>query len=175
MKKLQLITMVALAAGLAFSGCAYKRMGSLTMASTRNLDPNKHYELLARGVETKVHSSENALQAAIDKAVLSRPGGEYMMNVSISVNGSGTKVKLLGDIWGMPQAEGVAPAVQTGAATDLKVGDKVAVKLPGSSRIVSAVIVGMQVDKALVEYEQETTKGAVKKMKAVEFDRITRL
>lgn len=176
MKTIQFLSVAAMVAMVGLSSCSgYKRMGSLTMASTRNIDTSKEYVLLARGVETKVKASENALQAAIDQAVKSRAGGEYMMNVSISINGDGTRVKLLGDIWGVGQAEGVAPAAVTGAATDLKVGDKVAVKLPGSSKIVQATIIGMQTDKAMVEYEHTSTKGTEKRMKAVDFERITKV
>jgi len=158
---------------LLLGGCSYTNVGSLTMASTRNVDASKTYVLLARNVEAKVNEDANALQAAIDQAVASRPGGEYMMNVAISVNGDGKRVKITGDVWGVAGAEGVAPAAVTGAATDLKVGDHVAFKYMG--HMLTGTIIGLQTEKAMVQYDWTTNKGVEQKMRAVWFDELTKV
>lgn len=79
----------------------YNRIGSLTMASSRNVDDAASYQLIKRNVEgTSRLKVDEALNEAMDDAVLSVPGGEYMMNVVIKV--SGRKVKVIGDVYGIP-------------------------------------------------------------------------
>lgn len=91
--------LIIAAAMMSCSG--YNRIGSLTMASSRNVDSSENYQLLQRNVEgTSRLKVEEALNEAMDDAVLSVPGGEYMMNVVIKV--SGRKVKVIGDVYGIP-------------------------------------------------------------------------
>lgn len=83
------------------SSCSYHQVATLNMASSRNIDQGAKYILLDRQVEGKGKEKENdAMQRALDDAVLKYPTGEFMMNVRIYVNGDGTKVKVEGDVWG---------------------------------------------------------------------------
>jgi hypothetical protein len=86
---------------LTATSCGFNRIGSLTMASSRNIERSAPYELLRRNVEgvSKLKEDE-ALNEAMDDAVLKVPGGEYLMNVVIKV--SGRKVKVIGDVYGIP-------------------------------------------------------------------------
>lgn len=165
----------ALIAPFLFSACAWHNVGNLTIASTHNVEKDRsQYELLARDIEVRVKAKNNALQVAMDRAVASRPGGEYMMNVMVYMKESNTKkVKITGDVYGTPRPEGTAPAAETKLATDLKVGDRVAARLPGS--MVTGTVIGLETDKALIEYEHSSARGTEKKLKAVAFDRITKL
>ncbi len=92
---------LALAASVCLTSCAWQRIGSLTMISTRNVDTSRQYVPIARGVEGKSKGTHNdALQEAIDQAVQQHPTGEYMMNAVIYVRAGGKKVKVTGDVWG---------------------------------------------------------------------------
>lgn len=83
------------------SGCTFKRIGSLTMVSTRNIDQTKNYVLLARNVEgISKMKHDDPLQEAIDEAVLSIPGGEYMMNAVVYYK-DGKKMRVRGDVYGI--------------------------------------------------------------------------
>ena len=78
-------------------GCSsYHRMGDLNLVSTRNIDSRIDYVLLARYQVAVVKSSDAALEEAIDKVVKATPGGEYAMNVKVSVKSNGKKVALIG-------------------------------------------------------------------------------
>jgi hypothetical protein len=75
----------------------------MTMISTRNVDTSKQYQLVQRNAMGKSSSRHNdAMQHAIDEAVRNTPGGEYMMNAIVYVKGNGRKVKVEGDVWGLP-------------------------------------------------------------------------
>ena len=95
MKKLLFLAIIA-----CVTGCAYNRVGSLTMISTRNIDYSTEYVELARGVEgTSKMKRDDAMQEAIDEAVNSIPGGEYMMNTVVYVKDNRI-IKVKGDVWG---------------------------------------------------------------------------
>lgn len=95
MKKLLFLAIITCA-----TGCAYNRVGSLTMISTRNIDYSTEYVELARGVEgTSKMKRDDAMQEAIDEAVNSVPGGEYMMNTVVYVKDNRI-IKVKGDVWG---------------------------------------------------------------------------
>lgn len=173
MKNLQLISMALCT--IFFAGCAWKQLGSLTMISTRNVDGSKQYVLLGKNVEAKARSEGNALQVAVDRAVASRPGGEYMMNLAVFVNGGGGYVKVTGDVWGIPIAQDVAGTVETGLRGDLSIGDKVLVKLPGNNKLTPAVIIGLQSSRAVIQYERIMSKGNKVEMREVDFSRITKV
>lgn len=160
------IVLVAMAAG----GCtSWQRVGQLTMLSTRNVDSGKPYTLLLRGVEADAKMrKDDALQAAVDEAVAQHPGGEYMMNVQVLVQSNGKRVKVQGDVWGLPNEAGTAPASATGTAS-MAVGNRVAFKLAG--KLTEGTIVGMRTTTALVEYDG----SAGKKMKEVELTKLTLL
>lgn len=101
MKKLILIFAV-----IAFCSCSsWQKIGVLTVASTRNFETEKKYVCAARYVDSsklrgKVYKNietDEPLQDAINKAVNSVAGGEYMANVSIYTKGN--RVKVIGDVW----------------------------------------------------------------------------
>ena len=84
---------------------SWQKIGTLTVASTRNFETQKKYTCAARYVDSSklrgrvyrnIRSSE-PLQDAINKAVESVPGGEYMANVTIYTNGRA--IKVIGDVW----------------------------------------------------------------------------
>ena len=82
--------------------CGYKRMGDLTMISNRNVDKSANYVLLARDVEQKIKTrKKDYLELAIDEAVQSVEGGEYIMNVKLYIKRNGKKIKIQGDVWGL--------------------------------------------------------------------------
>lgn len=94
---------IVLALALGLASCSYKRIGSLTMISTRNVETSKTYVLKLRGVEARAKSKHNdPLQEAIDAAVKQHPQGEYLMNAVIYVKGDGKRVKVTGDVYGLP-------------------------------------------------------------------------
>ncbi len=81
----------------------YNRIGRLTVAATRNVDSKTDYVLLKKEVKGKAKTKKaNALEIAIDRAVADFPTGEFMKNAVFSVSLSGKKIKVVGDVWGMP-------------------------------------------------------------------------
>jgi len=96
MKKLLILSMLVL------SGCSFQRIGNLTMVSTRNVDSSTNYVELKRNVTgTSKMRKGDALQEAIDEAVSSVPGGEYMMNAVFYVKDNRV-IKVVGDVYGDP-------------------------------------------------------------------------
>lgn len=91
---------------LLLASCSpYQRIGNMTMLSTRNVDSSVKYQPLLRGVEAEAKMrNDDALQEAVDLAVAKAPGGEYLMNVAVYVKENGRKVKVRGDVWGLPVA-----------------------------------------------------------------------
>lgn len=168
-------TTLLLCCAMLASSCKYNRVGSLTMVSTRNVDPAKPGVVLMRSVEAKAKTKhDDAMQEAIDQAVRQHPGGEYLMNCAVYVKSNGNWVKVQGDVWGTPTADGVATGVQTGGIT-LQVGDRVAWK-QGSSML-TGTIVGMRPGAAVVEYVKPTMLGnsTDKAMKEVQLTSLTKV
>lgn len=168
--------LAAMAASILFSGCAWHNVGNLTVASTHNVDRDlSTYTLLMRNVDVRVNARRNPLQVAIDRGVASTAGGEYMMNVMVYMKpGNTKKVKLTGDVYGRARPEGLALATDTRLASDLSVGDRVAVRMSG--KMVTGVVIGLQTEKAMVELDVTNSKGeAITRMKAFPFMRITRI
>ncbi len=98
MKKLILLFTVT----LLMSSC-YTRMGTLTVISTRNFESNEKYVPLSRFITAKAKTKRGeALQQAIDNAIKKTPGGEFMKNTVIYVKNNGKKIKVTGDVWGLP-------------------------------------------------------------------------
>lgn len=116
MKRIALFTVAI----MLLASCGYKRMGSLTMVSTRNVESSIQYVELARKVEGKTKlKRDDALQEAIDEAVNSVPGGEYMTNVVVYIKGD-RMIKVTGDVYGSTEAKAKKEQVP-----DLVVGQKV--------------------------------------------------
>jgi hypothetical protein len=131
-----------------FSCAGFTKMGNLTMVSTRNVDSSVEYKPLKTYVTARGTSQRGeALQVAIDNAVKSVPGGEFMKNVKISVSQNGQIVRVEGDVWGVPPLN---VNVTTGVSADntLNVGDKVAYNFFGFKE---GTITGINNNKALVK------------------------
>lgn len=140
-----------LAAAMLVSGCSeWNRVGQLSMVSTRNVDSSKRYEALLRNVEGLGEmTKDDALQTAIDQAVHKHPGGEYMMNAIIYVKDNGKWVKVQGDVWGSPVAQGAATPTQTGSVA-MKVNDRVIVKWNG--KMMPGTLLGIRNDIGVVQF-----------------------
>ncbi len=85
---------------------SWTRLGNLTMVSTRNVDSKTEYKELARYVEgidkgdydRNKKTYTGSLQAAIDEAVMSIDGGEFLKNIEVFIKDG--KIKVRGDVWG---------------------------------------------------------------------------
>lgn len=94
-------TILILASAVVMTSCGWHKIGTLNMASNRNIDSKTNYVLIQRYVYAKVkNKGPEIIENAIDEAVKKTPGGEYMMNVKFYVKGNGKKVKVEGDVWG---------------------------------------------------------------------------
>ena len=146
----------AIACMLLLPCCAYKRIGSLTMVSARNVDTSKPYAVVARNVVGVAKVKENdAMEQALNNAVLKHPGGEYMMNVVVYIKDGGRKVKVQGDVWGVP-ATGVEAAPAVTGSLAMKVGDAVLyakrnAQGKATTRPVRSVIVAIRNTSATIE------------------------
>lgn len=71
------------------------------MASTRNVDKGVSYQLLGSHITGRSRlDNAQPLNEAMDDAVQKVPGGEYLMNVVVRVNGR--SVEVTGDVYGVP-------------------------------------------------------------------------
>lgn len=106
---MKILVIIFAVASLA-SCTSYQKIGSANVVSCRNFETKKEYVLLARYVDSdKVPRNIRALfrddknmdplQRAVNMAVASVPGGEYMANVTVYTMG-GT-VRVVGDVWGL--------------------------------------------------------------------------
>ena len=86
-----------------FASCGWHKIGTLTVASTRNHESKAEYVVLQTYTSAKVKAKgKEVLQDAIDEAVRKVPGGEFMKNVKFYVKSNGKKIKGEGDVWGLP-------------------------------------------------------------------------
>ena len=73
------------------------------MISTRNIDTKTEYKLIRKYVEgIAPYSAGRSLEEAIDIAVKQFPDGEFLKNVKIYTRNYGRRVKVVGDVWGIP-------------------------------------------------------------------------
>lgn len=101
MKKLSFVLIFA--AFFCLQSC-WIRLGDLNMVSNRNIDSNTEYVELQRYVvskATRIKAGNGSLELAVDKAVQSVPGGEFLKNVRIDVKANGKKLRVHGDVWGI--------------------------------------------------------------------------
>jgi len=97
MKKILLFAVTA-----TFLSSCYNRLGDLTVLSNRNFDRSEKYVLLQRDVTVKVKTKKkDAIERAVDKAT-NQANGEFIMNATLYVNPKGNKIKIKGDVWGLP-------------------------------------------------------------------------
>lgn len=103
MKKVAFVALAILT--LSLSSCGYTRLADLNMISNRNIDQSQTYVLLERDVEVKVKlKKKDPLELAIDEAT-SEHEGEFFMNAKIYIKNSRNKIKIVGDVWGLPKTK----------------------------------------------------------------------
>ncbi len=165
MKKIIKTTMITLSL-FTLASC-YHKIGRLVIVSTRNMDSKTEYVLLDKGVmgKGKVKKGE-ALETAIDRSVAKYPTGEFMKNIVISINASGRKIRVIGDVWGTPVAEKAGEKVEksvkktVNATIEFKTGDKVTFKNP-LGKLIEGTIIGTNQNTAVVEYSDGSKKEIV--------------
>jgi hypothetical protein len=131
MKKTLFIVMMA----IGLTSC-YNRIGSLTVVATRNVDPDGEYVQLRRNVtgDSRINRGQ-ALQEAIEEAVKSVPGGEYMTNCVVYVRGNKV-IRVTGDVHGLKEYQ---PQMKE---TEFAVGDDV-IWLDDKNRRVKARVIAV--------------------------------
>jgi ribosomal protein S20 len=163
-KQIKQIVGLTIITGIIVSCSSYKRVGNLTMISTRNVDSKSDYKLIQKNVEAKAKlKNEDALQMAIDEAVKKFPEGEFMKNVSVYIKSNGKKVKVVGDIWGIPSVEKSITTTVT-EKIEFKVGDNVVFKSK-LGKLTDGKILGLNTGSAIVEHENtfgKLTKTEIK-------------
>lgn len=167
MKKYLLIIMLF---ALAFSSCSYKRIGQLTMISTRNIDSKTEYKLIQKETQgiAKLRNND-AFQEAVENAVKKSPEGEFMKNVIIYINNNGKKIKVVGDIWGIPSVnKQVEKSVN--AKIEFKVGDKVTFK--NMAKLIEGKIIGINQNTAVVKF---TNTLGQEKNKEIKYEEMTKI
>ena len=167
--KITVLTIVALM--LIMTGC-YTQIGDLTILANRNIDSKTNYKLIERYKVAKAKAkNQDALEQAIDKAVKEVDGGEFMKNVKIYVKNNGRKVKVEGDVWGLPN-ENVKKSVEKSvtAKIEFKVGDNVTFKNMG--KLVEGKIIGVNQNTAVIKF---TTMLGQEKNKEVEYEKLTKI
>lgn len=137
---------------ITIQSCAFRRIGDLTVVSTRNIDSKTDYKLIEKYVVGKAKSKhDDVLQQAIDNAIKKVPDGEYLTNVRIYIKPSGRKIKLEGDVWGIPKVDKniILAAKDT---IHYGVGSQVTFK-SSNGKLNTGKIVGINKTVAIVEYE----------------------
>ncbi len=163
--------MIVLTMIVLFSGCAYKRIGDLTMVSARNIDSKTDYKLIQKYVVGKAKSKNgHALETAIDNAVKMNPDGEFLKNVRVYVKNDGKKVKVEGDIWGVPSVEKNV-TISIAEAIEFSSGDRVSFR-NNIGKIVEGTIIGVNQHTAIVEYKNAVNKASKAEIK---YEKLTKL
>lgn len=101
MKKILLLFVAVV---MLYSCLSTKQVGSLTVVSTRNLDPSADYDLVsgyAGGKKHDLRSSRNeTIEDAVDQVISGVPGGEYLQNARVYMV-RGKYFAVQGDVWGL--------------------------------------------------------------------------
>ncbi len=165
MKKIAMFSIII----ITLTGC-YQRIGDLTIIANRNIDSKTNYQLIERYKTAKAKAkSQDALEQAIDKAVKEVDGGEFLKNVKIYVKNNGRKVKIEGDVWGIPPVGGsVTKTVNVNV--EFKQGDKVAFKNMG--KLVEGIIIGLNRETAVVKFKNLMGQ---EKNKEIEYQKLTKI
>jgi len=153
-------------------GCGWTRIGSLTIVSTRNIESTIEYKLIAKNVGgiSKMKNLD-AFQEAIEDAVQQYPEGEFMKNAVVFIRDNGAKIKVVGDVWGIPSVEKNITQKVT-ADINYNIGDRVAFKNDWE-KIIEGTIIGINSNEAMVEYINSRNKKLVRDTYA--FDKLTKL
>ncbi|PCH98650.1 MAG: hypothetical protein COB85_01190 [Bacteroidetes bacterium] len=153
------------------AGCSYNRIGDLTMIANRNIDSKTDYKLIQHNVKGKASTKRgDALERALDEATESVTGGEFLKNIKIYVKDNGKKIKVEGDVWGIPP-------VNTNITTNVNlkiefgIGDRVAFK-NSVGKIIEARIAGINEQGALVVHKNQL---GVAKKKQIHFSELTKM
>jgi hypothetical protein len=157
-------------AALLMHSCgSYERIGQFTMISTRNIDNSKEFALLKKDVEAIVKTkNSDALQDGIDKAVATVENGEYLMNVKIYLMSDGSKLKIVGDVYGV---QPVKVNVNTNVDADITFGVGDPVMFTKNSKIVDGTIIGINPTFAIIEYTNSFGKTLKQE---VEYGKLTK-
>lgn len=151
------------------ASCSYTRIADLTVVANRNVGSTDQYEMIQRDVRHTAKAKRNSLDVAVDKAVAQVEGGEYLQNVKIYVKSNGKKIRVVGDVWGIPEpTTGITTSVS--GDNDLSVGDKVAFKVAGL--MTEGRIVGVNSSGAIVEIN---SKIGVSRKKQVPIEKLTKI
>jgi hypothetical protein len=146
---------------IACSCNSYRKIGSVNMISTRNIDSSIDYEVLTTysgGEKKEIKKSKaKTVEQAVDEIVKKVAGGEYLMNVKIYLV-KNQFIAVEGDIWGK----------STNAIyKQFKVGDKVSFKKNG--KIIVATIKSLKDDLlCIIELED----GELIEMKYIDITKI---
>ena len=129
-----------------------RRIGDLTMISTRNIDTKTEYKELSRYTKGK----GKTIEEAVEKSVKQIQGGEYLKNVIVYSRGK--KFKVEGDVWG------VNPESTANTFIDFAVGDTISFK--SGSSFYDGTIVKVERSPqgfiATVKYEGKTISGKLR-------------
>jgi hypothetical protein len=152
---------------MSLAGCSVEQIGRINMISTRNIDPNQTYTVLATysgGSNRELRKSKaTSIEHAIDLVVKRVPGGEFLMNAKIYIvrrsrNPQRQRYAVEGDVWG----------VETEVSyRGFKVGDRVMWKA-GIGKYKSGVITSLKDDRTCLV---ETEDGAVYEKKYVDISK----
>jgi len=161
---------------LSLSSCYY-RIGDLTIISNRNVDSKTDYKMLKQYVVATAKSKKgDPLENALDNAVKKVPGGEFMKNTKIYVKVNGKKIKVEGDVWGIPVpattgtvTTNVTKSVE--ATIKFEVGDRVSYKT-FFGKIEEGIILGLNTNSAIVETKD--SKGVSKKVE-LSYEKLTKI
>lgn len=146
---------------LVLSSC-YNRIGDLTIIANRNVESKANYKLLQRGVTVTVKSKKgDPLERAVDKAV-EKAKGEFLKNAAIYVKTNGKKIKITGDVWGIPSVQSQLTKMVK-ATIQFEVGDKVSYKA-AFGVIKEGVILGLNQDTAIISCKNGFGKEVKKEM-----------
>jgi len=132
-------------------------LGDLTMISTRNVDPNAKYIELKRYANGKSRRFETGIESAVNDAVKSAYGGEFMKNVSIYKRGK--KILVEGDVWGL-----IVEQTYGRSNIGLNMGDTVYWKSFGGT-LLNGVVIKLGEEYVIVERVTPTGIKAAKKVR----------
>lgn len=165
MKKIFYTTIITML--LLLQTSCYHRIGDLSVVGNRNMDTKTDYCLLKTYVTGKGKSKTgDGMEVAVDNAVRSVSGGEYMKNVTIFSKREGRSIKVIGDVWGhCPNGQqsntsnnvntstsnnNNQPVYNTPDTPEIAVGDKVSFKYFG--RYFIGTVIGLKAKTALVRF-----------------------
>jgi len=142
---------------------SWVRIGDLNAISNRNLDDSKQYVLLNREVEAEADSDHDALEQAVDN-ITKKYEGEFLRNAKVFVKDNGKKIKVIGDVWGIRNAQ-VNVSTSANANIQLNIGDSVVFKRKGE--LIDGQILGFNSNLLIIQY------GKGKKIE-LKYDEVTK-